>query len=143
MTSDTSKPVDMQNPLVLEQSSEKARKVLIVDDEYYIRQVISIVLKRAGYEVIEAVNGKDALDKLKGRKVELIITDLRMPEMDGFGLIERIQQDDSLRLIPVVLMTAASHEIRKQDCVNSGVREYLVKPFISRQIEDIVTSITS
>ena len=102
------------------------KTVLIVDDSTSFRQVVSIALKGAGYEVMEASDGKDALNKLDGKKINLIISDVNMPNMDGYRLTQRIRQ---LGLtLPVVGVTANALAEEKQRCLESGMDNCLSKP---------------
>ena len=103
-----------------------AKTILIVDDSASLRQVVGIALKSAGYDVLEAFDGKDALSKLDGRKIHLIISDVNMPNMDGYRLTQRIRQ---LGLtLPVVGVTANALAEEKQRCLESGMDSCLSKP---------------
>jgi len=81
------------------------KTILIVDDSASMRQLVSFALKDAGYEVMDAVNGKDALGKLNGGKVDMVVTDLNMPEMDGIELIKQLRNTSSHRFTPIVMLT--------------------------------------
>src|SRR4030066_275985 len=85
---------------VIDRANGMARNVLVVDDENLIRQIISIILKSAGYKVIEAVNGNDALNKMADRDFGLVITDLRMPGMNGIEFIKQPRSKSSFRHVP-------------------------------------------
>ena len=103
-----------------------AKTIMIVDDSASLRQVVGIALKGAGYDVIEACDGKDALGKLDGKKIHLIISDVNMPNMDGYRLTQRIRQ---LGLtLPVVGVTANALAEEKQRCLESGMDSCLSKP---------------
>ena len=90
-----------------------ARKILSVDDSASIRQMVSFTLKKEGYDVIEAVDGNDALAKIKGASIDLVITDLHMPNLDGIGLIRALRAESTYRFTPIVMLTTESHAEKK------------------------------
>lgn len=81
------------------------RKVLIVDDSISMRQMVSFTLRQGGYEVVEAEHGQDALNKLAGTSVDLILTDLNMPVMDGITLIQNVRKQPALKNKPILMLT--------------------------------------
>jgi two-component system chemotaxis response regulator CheY len=111
-----------------------ARNVLVVDDEHLIRQIISIILKSAGYKVVEAVSGNDALNKMTGRNFGLVITDLRMPGMDGIEFIKQLRSESAYRSVPVIMLTSEFSDFKKSEAEIAGVSEWIVKPFIRQQL---------
>ena len=111
-----------------------ARNVLVVDDESLIRQIISIILKSAGYKVVEAVSGNDALSKMTGRNFGLVITDLRMPGMDGIEFIKQLRSESAYRSVPVIMLTSEFSDFKKSEAEIAGVSEWIVKPFIRQQL---------
>jgi len=114
------------------------KTLLIVDDSASMRQLVSFALKDAGYDVISAVNGKDALDKLNGTKVEMVITDLNMPEMDGIEFIKQFRTQAGYRFTPVVMLTTESQEAKKQEGKQAGASGWIVKPFTPDQLVGVV-----
>lgn len=114
------------------------KRVLIVDDSASIRQVQKFVLSSAGYEVAEAVDGKDALAKLAAQSVHLILTDLNMPNLDGVGLIRAVRRDAVHRLTPIVMITTESHDAKKQEGKAAGATGWIVKPFTPEQLVAVV-----
>jgi len=110
------------------------RNVLVVDDEHLIRQIISIILKSAGYKVIEAVSGNDALSKMADRNFGLVITDLRMPGMDGIEFIKQLRSESAYRSVPVIMLTSEFSDFKKSEAEIAGVSEWIVKPFIRQQL---------
>ncbi len=110
------------------------KRVLIVDDSASIRQVQKVVLSGAGYEVIEAVDGKDALAKLAGQPVHLILTDLNMPNLDGVSLIRAVRRDVAHRLTPVIMVTTESQDSKKAEGKAAGATGWIVKPFTPEQL---------
>lgn len=115
-----------------------AKTVLIVDDSASMRQLVTFALKGAGYDVVAAVHGKDALDKIKATKVEMVITDLNMPEMDGIQLIKNIRSNAATRFTPVVMLTTESQEGKKQEGKQAGATGWLVKPFKPEELVGLV-----
>ena len=111
-----------------------AKTILIVDDSASLRQVVSIALKSAGYEVIEASDGKDALGKLTGQKVHLIISDVNMPNMDGITLVKEIKQKAEYKFTPIIMLTTESQEDMKAQGQAAGARAWVVKPFQPAQM---------
>lgn len=106
-----------------------AKTILVVDDSASIRQIVSIVLQGAGYHVIESCDGRDALNKLDGRKIDLIISDINMPRMDGFTFVREVKQLVDYQLIPIILLTTESQEAKKQEGRAAGAKAWVVKPF--------------
>ncbi|MCP4406245.1 MAG: response regulator [Gammaproteobacteria bacterium] len=103
--------------------------ILVVDDSASIRQVVSIALKGAGYEVIEASDGMDALSKLNGQKVHLIVSDVNMPNLDGIGLVKKVKAHPQYKFTPILMLTTESQESKKQEGKAAGAKAWLVKPF--------------
>ncbi len=91
------------------------KNILIVDDAVSMRGLVSLTLKKAGYDVKEASNGKDALKKLSGSKVNMIITDLNMPEMDGIEFIKAVKKMPGYKFIPIVMLTTESQAEKKKE----------------------------
>ncbi|HZX31962.1 MAG TPA: response regulator, partial [Rhodocyclaceae bacterium] len=89
------------------------KNIMIVDDSASLRQVVGIALKGAGYDVVEACDGKDALTKMDGRKLHLIISDVNMPNMDGISLLKEIKQHPSYKFTPVIMLTTEAGEGKK------------------------------
>lgn len=111
-----------------------AKTILIVDDSASLRQVVSIALKGAGYDVIEGVDGKDALTKLNGQKVHLIISDVNMPNMNGIEFVKAAKQIAEYKFTPVIMLTTESGESLKQEGQAAGAKAWVVKPFQPAQM---------
>lgn len=114
------------------------KTVLIVDDSASMRQLVSFALRDAGYDVIDAINGKDAMNKLNGTKIEMVITDLNMPEMDGIEFIKQVRNNPGYKFTPIVMLTTESQESKKQEGKQAGASGWIVKPFMPEQLIDIV-----
>ncbi|WP_429067600.1 response regulator [Aeromonas bestiarum] len=106
-----------------------AKTVLIVDDSATIRQVVGMTLKGAGYEVMEACDGKDALRKLDGKKINLIISDVNMPNMDGISFVKEAKKLANYKFTPVIMLTTESQDSKKQEGQAAGAKAWVVKPF--------------
>ena len=114
------------------------KKFLVVDDSASMRQLVSFTIKNAGYDVLVAENGKDALGKLDGSTVDMVITDLNMPEMDGIELIKQLRGKTEYKFTPIVLLTTESEENKKQEGKQAGASGWIVKPFKPEQLIDVV-----
>jgi two-component system chemotaxis response regulator CheY len=118
-----------------------AKTILIVDDSASLRQVVSISLKGAGYDVIEACDGVDALSKLDGRKIHLIITDVNMPNMDGITFVSEAKKLPDYKFTPIVMLTTEAGESKKQEGQAAGAKAWVVKPFQPAQILMVVSKL--
>ena len=111
-----------------------AKTIMIVDDSASLRQVVSIALTSAGYDVVQACDGKDALSKLDGRKLHLIISDVNMPNMDGISFVKAAKQLPAYKFTPVIMLTTEAGEAMKQQGQAAGARAWVVKPFQPAQM---------
>ena len=111
-----------------------SKTILTVDDSASMRQTITFTLKGAGYEVIEAVDGKDALSKIGARAIDLIVTDLNMPNLDGIGLIKEVRKHPTHKFVPIVMLTTESTDEKKQQGKAAGATGWIVKPFRGEQL---------
>jgi two-component system chemotaxis response regulator CheY len=111
-----------------------AKTILVVDDSASLRQVVGIALRGAGFDVIEGCDGKDALSKLDGRKIHLIVCDVNMPNMDGIAFVKALKQLANYKFTPVIMLTTESQESKKQEGQAAGARAWVVKPFKPEQM---------
>jgi len=111
-----------------------AKTIMIVDDSTSMRQVVAIALKGAGYDVLEGTDGEDALSRLKGQKVNLVISDVNMPRMDGFDFIKALKQRPEYRFTPVIMLTTETDESKRQTGKAAGAKAWVVKPFKPEQL---------
>ncbi len=118
-----------------------SKTIMTVDDSASIRQMVSFTLKQAGYQTIEAVDGRDALSKLKGAAVQLVLADLNMPNMDGIELVRHVRANPSCRFIPIVLLTTESQAEKKQEGKAAGATGWIVKPFKPEQLLAVVKKV--
>lgn len=108
--------------------------IMIVDDSASLRQVVKMTLEKLGYEVVEAKDGQDALSKAKGKKINLIITDLNMPVMDGITFIKELKKLPEHKFTPVMMLTTESQQSKMMEGKAAGAKAWLVKPFKPEQI---------
>lgn len=118
-----------------------AKKILVVDDERHIVRLVEINLQRAGYEVITAYDGVEALEKVKASKPDMLVLDVMMPRMDGFEVLQNLQADPSTSEIPVIMLTAKAQDADIFKGWQSGVSSYLTKPFNPRELLTFVERI--
>ena len=105
------------------------KTIMVVDDSASVRQVVGITLKSAGYDVIEGHDGRDALARLTGQKVHLIISDVNMPNMDGISFLKAVKQRPEYKFTPVIMLTTESQEAKKAEGKSAGAKAWVVKPF--------------
>ena len=117
------------------------RVIMTIDDSATLRQMVSLVLRGAGYEVVEAVDGLDALSKLKGQEVRLFLVDVNMPKMDGFELTRRLRAMEPYRFAPIVLLTTETHPEKRQAGRAAGATAWIVKPFHPDQLLAVVKKV--
>jgi two-component system chemotaxis response regulator CheY len=115
-----------------------AKTIMIVDDAPSVRQVVGMALRGAGYEVVEASNGKDAGDKLDGRKLDLVICDLNMPVLDGIGFLQIIKAKPNYKFTPVIMLTTETGADKKNQARSAGAKAWLTKPFQPSTMLDAV-----
>lgn len=118
-----------------------AKTILVVDDSASLRQVVGIALKGAGYEVIEACDGRDALGKLTGQKIHLIISDVNMPNMDGITFVAESKKLPAYKFTPVIMLTTESGENKKTAGQAAGAKAWVVKPFQPAQMLSAVSKL--
>lgn len=103
--------------------------ILTVDDSRTMRQMLELALKSAGFSVIQAVDGVEGLDVLQTETPDVIVTDINMPRLDGFGFIEQVRQDPRHRAIPILVLTTESDSEKKDRARRAGATGWIVKPF--------------
>ena len=118
-----------------------SKTIMTADDSASVRQMVAFTLKQNGYDVIEAVDGRDALTKLNTQKVDMLITDLNMPNLDGIGLIKGVRSGSLNRLIPIVMLTTESHDSRKMEGKAAGATGWIIKPFKPEQLIGVVKKV--
>lgn len=120
-----------------------SKTILVVDDSASLRQVVSIALKGAGYTVIEACDGQDALSKLNGQKIHLIISDVNMPNMDGLTFLKESRKLPAYKFTPVIMLTTEAGEGKKAEGQAAGAKAWVVKPFQPAQMLAAVSKLVA
>lgn len=118
-----------------------SKTILVIDDSASMRQMISLTLRGAGYTVVEAQDGKDALSKLDGRKYNLIVSDVNMPNMDGISFVKAAKQLPAYKFTPVIMLTTEGSDSMKQQGKSAGVRAWITKPFQPPMLIDAVSKL--
>ncbi|HVX35187.1 MAG TPA: response regulator [Hyphomicrobium sp.] len=103
--------------------------ILTVDDSRTMRDMLRMALAEAGFNVLQAVDGVDGLEVLQRSTPDVIVTDINMPKMDGFGLIEAVRQDSRYRKVPILVLTTESDSAKKLRAKEAGATGWIVKPF--------------
>ena len=116
-------------------------RVLSVDDSGSIRQMVTFTLKGAGYEVIEAVDGQDALEKAKLNTVDVVLTDQNMPRMDGLTLIKNLRAMPAYSSVPILMLTTESGDAMKKQGKMAGATGWLVKPFGPQKLLEVMKKV--
>lgn len=116
-------------------------KILIVDDDKTTRKLLTLYLKAKGYEVVAAENGLEAMEKLGTENINLVVSDMNMPFMDGIELVKNMRSDAVLSEMPVIMLTTEADEEEKKRAFDAGVNDYLVKPSNAEQITDSIKRI--
>jgi two-component system chemotaxis response regulator CheY len=115
--------------------------IMVVDDSASLRQVVAMTLKGAGYDVVEASDGKDALGKLSGQRVHLIVSDVNMPNMDGITMVKAIKQRPDYKFTPIMMLTTESDKEKMMQGKAAGAKAWLVKPFQPPTLLDAVSKL--
>jgi two-component system chemotaxis response regulator CheY len=118
-----------------------SKVIMTADDSASVRQMVGFTLKDAGYAVVEADDGQDALNKLNGSGVNMLITDLNMPNMDGIELIKQVRSQQQFKFIPIVMLTTESQAEMKQKGKAAGATGWIVKPFKPEQLVAVVKKV--
>lgn len=106
-----------------------AKTILTVDDSRTMRDMLLMTLRDAGYDVVQAEDGEEGLEKLSGLRPDAIITDINMPKLDGFGFIEKVREDPTNVSVPILVLTTESEQDRKDRARAAGATGWIVKPF--------------
>ena len=114
------------------------KRILTVDDSASVRQMVSFTSRKADYEVVEAVDGKDGLAKVSSGKFDLIVTDLNMPHVDGIQMITAVRKLPGYSFIPILMLTTESQAEKKDAGRKAGATGWIVKPFNADQLIDVV-----
>ncbi len=115
-----------------------AARILAVDDEQSIRKLVTVTLQNRGFEVDDAADGQEALDKAMTNKPDLIVLDVMMPRMDGFEVRKRLRENEETKEIPIIFLTAVGQFESQLAGMESGKEDYLTKPFTPSELADLV-----
>ena len=118
-----------------------AKTIMIVDDSASLRQVVGIALRSAGYDVLEGCDGADALKKLTGQKVHMIISDVNMPNMDGITFVSEAKKLPAYKFTPIIMLTTESQEEKKRQAQAAGAKAWVTKPFQPEQMLSAVAKL--
>ncbi len=117
-------------------------RILIVDDHEPMRKILKNILRKVGFhDMEEAVDGRDALQKLKEKKFDIVLLDWNMPGLTGADVLREMKQDDSLKNIPVIMVTAETSKDKVMEAIKLGVSDYIVKPFTPETLKKKIESI--
>jgi two-component system chemotaxis response regulator CheY len=117
------------------------KRIMTVDDSASLRQMVTFVLKGSGYQIVEAVDGVDALSKLNGEEIDLFLSDVNMPNMDGLELTRQIRAMAQYKFVPIILLTTESLGEKKQQGKAAGATAWIVKPFTPDQLLAVVKKV--
>ena len=120
-----------------------AKTILVADDESHILHVVSLKLRNAGFRVLTARDGQEALEMAQLEHPDLLITDYHMPQLSGLELCQRLKQDVRTSSIPAIMLTARGYHLEPQDTEQSGILRMLSKPFSPRHLLSTVTEVLS
>jgi two-component system chemotaxis response regulator CheY len=115
-----------------------AKTALVVDDAGVVRQLCALTLRRMGYEVIEGINGRDALAKSAGIPLDFVITDLNMPEMDGIELVKQLRLRKESKFVPIIVLSTISQEAKISEGKAAGASGWIFKPFDANKLLETV-----
>lgn len=118
-----------------------SKTVMIVDDSDSFRTVVRMALTKAGYTTVEAIDGKDACAKLDGRKLNMIVCDVNMPNMDGLSFLKHLKTTASYKFTPVIMLTTESQEAKRAEAKAAGARAWITKPFQPSQLVEAVNKL--
>lgn len=118
-----------------------SKRALAVDDSKTMRDMVSFTLKGAGFEVIEAEDGKDAIAKLGTSKVDVVITDLNMPNMNGFELIRNLRAQESYKFTPILMLTTEGDDSKKLEGKSAGATGWIIKPFNPEKLIQVINKV--
>lgn len=117
------------------------KTILIVEDSSMILEVLSFSLEKAGYNIITAINGKEALKHFDGQEINLMITDLYMPEMDGLELVKNLKEIEKYKTIPVLVLSTESQQTKKLEAKKMGVTGWVIKPFVPEKLVQAINKL--
>ena len=118
-----------------------AKTIMTADDSQSIREMVSFTLKEAGYDVVDAQDGQEAMDKISKSHVDMLITDLNMPGLNGIELIKKVRANAQYKFMPIIMLTTESHDELKAEGRAAGATGWIVKPFDPEQLIGVVKKV--
>ena len=118
-------------------------KILTVDDSRTMRDMLRLALTSAGYDVVQAIDGVDGLAVLERESPDVVITDINMPKMDGFGFIEGARKRERFRILPILVLTTESDPEKKQRARSAGATGWIIKPFDPTKLVDVIRRVAA
>ena len=110
------------------------KTIMTVDDSASVRMMVSFTLSELGFDIVEAANGRDALKKLRNQSMDLMITDVNMPELDGIGLVKAVRDMPEHRFTPIIILTTEAGDEKRRAGKQAGATGWVVKPFVPEQL---------
>jgi len=117
------------------------KTIMTVDDSASVRAMVNFTLSEMGFETVEAVDGNDALKKMEETKIDMLITDLNMPGLDGISLIRKVREIPTCASIPIIVLTTEYHSDKKEESMAAGATGWIVKPFRPDQLISTVKKV--
>ncbi|BCX50881.1 Fis family transcriptional regulator [Comamonas testosteroni] len=117
------------------------RSILAVDDSPSMRKMVSFTLSSAGFKVVEAVDGVDALEKAQAQNIDLVLADQNMPRLDGIGLTRKLRENPKFKGTPILILTTESSDLMKQAGRAAGATGWLVKPFDPNRLIEVIQKV--
>ena len=118
-----------------------AKTIVVIDDSESIRELVGLTLENAGHNVEKGIDGQDAMRLFDGREVNLVITDLNMPHMDGISVIKEVRKMNQYSTIPILVLTTESQTAKKEEAKAAGATGWIVKPFVSDKLLEVVKKV--
>lgn len=119
------------------------KTILTVDDSRMMREMLLMVLRGAGFNVVQAEDGEEGLSVLAGAEPDVIITDINMPKLDGYGFIEGVRRDERYRAVPILVLSTESSAEKKARARDAGATGWIVKPFQAETLIDVVRRVSA
>ena len=115
-----------------------SKTILVVDDSYSVREAVGYTLKSQGFEVLLAEDGQDALKYFDSRSIDLVITDLHMPNLNGIELTRKVREIENYARVPIIVLTTESQFSKKQEAKKAGATGWIVKPFVPDKLLTVI-----
>ncbi len=117
------------------------KTIMTVDDSASVRLMVKFTLAGLGFDIVEAVDGVDALRKIEKKPVHMLITDINMPELDGISLVRKVREIPACKFIPIIILTTESQEEKKREGKKAGATGWIIKPFKPDQLVAVIRKV--